>query len=100
MRNLLYTPIEINEYINRNVDNLDASYKRGFSVNDGICFTRMGMAGDFHDIDEVEKDTVTALCFVFTTYYNPKDMSSEQIEAIGREEEKAWDAFYKNGFHL
>ena len=24
----------------------------------------------------------------------------EQIEAIGREEEKAWDAFYKNGFHL
>ena len=100
MRNLLYTPIEINENINRNIDNLDASYKRGFSVNDGICFTRMGITGDLHDIDEVEKDTVTALCFVFTTYYNPKDMSSEQLDAIGKEEEKAWDAFYKNGFHL
>lgn len=98
MRNLVYTPIDINENVNRNIDKLDASYKKGFSVHDGICFTRMAIDGDLHDIDEVEKDTVTALGFVFITYYNPKDMSSEQIEAIGKEEEKAWDAFYKNGF--
>lgn len=100
MRNLVYTPIEINKKINRNIENKDDSYKRGFRVKDGICFTRFGLDGDLHDIDEAEKDKVTALCFVFTTYYNPKEMSPEQLEAIGKEEEKAWDAFFKNGFHL
>lgn len=96
MRNLVYTPIDINKKINRNIDKKDESYRRGFSVDDGICFTRFGLDGEIHDIDEVKKDKVTALCFVFTTYYNPKNMFPEQLEAIGKEEEKAWDAFYKN----
>lgn len=100
MRNLVYTPIEINNKINRNIEKKDDSYRRGFSVDDGICFTRFALDGDLHDIDEVEKDKVTALCFVFTTYYNPKDMSPEQLEAIGKEEKKAWDEFYMNEFRL
>jgi hypothetical protein len=94
MRNLVYTPIEINEKVNRNISNKDDSYRRGFSVEDGICFTRYDMDGVFYDIDEKGKDEVYTLCFIFTTYYNKDKMSAEQIDAISIEEEKAWALYH------
>lgn len=96
MRNQIYTPIKINEKVNRNISNKDNSYSRGFSVEDGICFTRFDIDGVFHDIDEIRKDKVDAICFVFTTYMKRNKMSSEQDEAIEKEELKAWDLYFRN----
>ena len=96
MRNITYTPIEINEKVNRNISIKDNSYKKGFSVEDGICLTRINMNGVFHDIDEIAKDEVSALCFVFLTYMNKRDMSTEQLEAIEKEETKTWEQFYQH----
>ena len=96
MRNKTYTPIEINESVNRNISFKDVSYRRGFSVEDGVCYTRINMDGVFHDIDEIGKDEVSALCFVFLTYMNKRDMSPEQLEAIENEETKTWEHFYQH----
>ena len=95
MRNYTYTPIEINDSINRNISSKDDSYKRGFSIEDGFCFTKFDMDGDFHDIDDIGKDEVYAICFLYTTYMNKDGMSSEQKEAIKEEEEKAWASFFR-----
>lgn len=98
MRNNLFTPIEVNEKVNRNISNKDNSYKRGFSVKDGICFTRYNMDGNFHDIDDIGKDKIESICFVFTTYMKRDDMSSEQEDAIELEEMKTWNSFIRHNY--
>lgn len=100
MRNYTYTPIEINDKINRNISTKDDNYRRGFSVEDGICFTIFDMDGDFYDIDELNKDEIYALFFLFTTYVDKGRMSAEQTEAIEEEEEKAWALFFRNSSFL
>ena len=100
MRNYTYTPIEVNKKINRNIEYKDNSYKRGFCIRDGVCFTRFDIDGEFPDIDEIGNDKVYALCFVFTTYMNQDEMSQEQNEAIEKENQKSWELFFMHKGNL
>lgn len=95
MRNPVYTPIEINEKVNRNIKKKASNYDRGFSVNDGMCFTRYFMDVEDNDDDIDGNENIKALAFVFTTYYNPQDMPEEQKDAIEIEEDKSWELYCK-----
>lgn len=94
MRNPVFTPIDINDKVNKNIGKKDSNYDRGFKVSDGMCFTRYGMDVS-QDENIIGKEIVSALAFVFTTYYNPKDMPDGQKEAIEKEEDKSWELFFE-----
>lgn len=84
-RNRLYEPVRIDEKINRNIDNYDENYDRGFKVRDGFCFT-------VYDIDiEDDKADPSAFLFIFTTYKNVDGLKEEQINAILEESHKSWE---------
>ena len=92
-RNKLFTPIDINEEINRNINNYDPNASTGFKVRDGVCFTYSFFEGESSDDNNRLNHKVKTLCFVFATYLSKDELKSGQIEAIDIEEVKAWQRF-------
>lgn len=94
-RNKWFTPIEINEEINRNIENYDPNTSIGYKVRDGLCFTCYGFEGELSDDKNTSNDRVDTICFVFTTFISAEELKSGQIEAIDLEDAKAWERYFK-----
>ena len=77
-------PIEINESINKNIEEYGEGSKLGFRVRDGICFTRTGLQGD------KAKDRIDAMVIVYRTFMSEYKMSDSQRLAIDKEHWELW----------
>ena len=89
-RNDIAMPIEINDAINKNIDEYGEGAKQGFRVRDGVCFTRSDLEGDFHQDDERDNDRVDAMAIVYTTFMPEYIMTDEQRFAIEKEHWEKW----------
>jgi hypothetical protein len=83
-RNDIAMPIEINESINKNIEDYGEGAKQGFRVRDGICFTRTGCEGDR------DKNRVDAMVIVYTTFMSEYKMTDSQRLAIDKEHWEKW----------
>jgi hypothetical protein len=77
-------PIEINESINKNIEDYGEGAKLGFRVRDGICFTRTGCEGDR------DKNRVDVMVIVYTTFMSEYKMTDSQRFAIDKEHWEKW----------
>lgn len=93
-RNLYLMPIDINEEINKHISKYGEGANKGYRVNDGICFTRSFLEGEFYGDDLQDKDRVDALVAVFTTFMVESDMHENQRSAIFKEHWKKWTEAY------
>lgn len=89
-RNGIPMPIEINDAINKNIDEYGEGAKQGFRVRDGVCFTRSGLEGEFHQDEERGTDRVDAMVIVYTTFMPEYKMTEEQRFAIEKEHWEKW----------
>lgn len=89
-RNDIAMPIEINESINKNIEEYGEGAKQGFRVRDGVCFTRTGLEGQFHSDKSRDKDKVDAMVIVYTTFMSEYKMTEEQRIAIQKEHWEKW----------
>lgn len=95
-RNDIAMPIEINDAINKNIDEYGEGAKQGFRVRDGVCFTRSDLEGDFHQDDERDNDRVDAMAIVYTTFMSEYLMTDEQRFAIEKEHWEKWAESFKD----
>lgn len=93
-RNPYFMPIEINKEINKHISKYGEGAKKGYRVNDGICFTQSVLEGKFYGDDLQDKDRVDALVAVFTTFMVESDMQERQRFAILHEHWKKWTEAY------
>lgn len=93
-RNDIAMPIEITEKINKNIELYGEGAKQGFRVRDGICFTRSALEGEFHGDEHREKDKVSAMIIVYTTYMSEYDMTGNQRYAIEKEHWEKWTSAF------
>lgn len=93
-RNYLFMPLEITEGINRNVAKYGEGGKRGFRVQDGMCFAQSWLEGQFYNDGDKSKDKVDAIVYVFTTFVTESDMTIEQRLSIDKEHWKKWIRAY------
>lgn len=84
-RNNIAMPIEINDSINKHIEEYGEGAKQGFRVKDGVCFTRTGLEGQFHNGEDQDKDKVDAMVIVYTTFMSEYKMTDEQRIAIEKE---------------
>ena len=83
-RNQLATPIEINEDVNRNFEKYGDGGRKAFVVHDGLCFTQVGLQGEFYGRESCVKDKVDAMTVLFKTFISEHEMSDGQQYAIYR----------------
>ena len=93
-RNLLFTPVDINKDINKNIDNYNSNASKGFKVRDGFCFTMCHFEGFSPDENRVN-DRIDTLCFVFTTFESFDELKNVQIDAIDVEDAKIWKKYFE-----
>lgn len=92
-RNMIFTPIEVNEEINRNTAT-HGENNYAFKIRDGFCFTKSAMQGEFDEYRMRENDIVDAACFVYTTFLSSSEMSDLQKDAIKKQSTEAWKRLY------
>ena len=93
-RNRLFTPVDINKDINKNIDNYDPNASKGFKVRDGFCFTMCHFEG-FSPDDNRVNDRIDTICFVFTTFESFDELKSVQKDAIDVEDAKIWKKYFE-----
>lgn len=89
-RNDVAMPIEINESINKHIEEYGECAKHGFRVEDGVCFTRTGLEGKFYGDEDRDKDHVDAMGIVYTTFMSEYEMTDVQRAAIQKEHWEKW----------
>ena len=95
-RNNIAMPIEINDSINKHIEEYGEGAKQGFRVKDGVCFTRTGLEGQFHNDENRNKDRVDAMAIVYTTFMSEHKMTNEQRIAIEKEHWEKWTESFKD----
>ena len=89
-RNNIAMPIEINESINKHIEEYGEGAKQGFRVKDGVCFTRTAVEGKINNDENRVEDRVDAMAIVYTTFMSEYKMTDEQREAIEKEHWEKW----------
>lgn len=95
VRNPDLLPIEITKGINRNIEKYGDDGKRGFKVNDGICFAQSAIEGQVSVDGDKNKDIVEAIVILFTTFVPESQMTPEQQEAVLQEHWDKWIHYYE-----
>lgn len=88
-RNLIATPIDVTDTINRNADKYNDN-NHSVKIRDGFCFARLNFEGKFDENGKRENDEVYAACFVYTTFLSPSDLSDIQKSTIDKRNIEAW----------
>lgn len=86
-------PVELNDKINRNFKDYGDSNTSGVKVNDGFCFVRRVLQGNFCGEGPNVTDKVEAMIMFYMTFMNESSMSDTQIKAIN---EKYREVLYYN----
>lgn len=89
-RNTFLIPVKLNEDINRNYKVHGVHNKKGMRVQDGFCFTQIGIEGKESDDGIHEHDRVDAMLILYTTFMNESDMTDTQRNAIDKEHFETW----------
>lgn len=79
-------PIEMNNEINRHLDQYGAGAKYGFRVRDGLLDLQVMQSKD----GNCEKDKPQAMYVVYKTFMNEVDMADTQLSAIDKSHYDAW----------
>ena len=83
-------PIEMNNEINRHLDQYGAGAKYGFRVRDGFCFALLDLQVMQSKDGNCEKDKPQAMYVVYKTFMNEVDMADTQLSAIDKSHYDAW----------
>lgn len=89
-RNKEVMPIEMNNEINRHLDQYGAGAKYGFRVRDGFCFALLDLQVMQSKDGDCEKDKPQAMYVVYKTFMNEADMADTQLSAIDKSHYDAW----------
>ena len=89
-RNKEVMPIEMNNEINRHLDQYGAGAKYGFRVRDGFCFALLDLQVMQSKDGDCEKDKPQAMYVVYKTFMNETDMADTQLSAIDKSHYDAW----------
>lgn len=89
-RNKEVMPIEMNNEINRHLDQYGAGAKYGFRVRDGFCFALIDLQVMQSKDGDCEKDKPQAMYVVYKTFMNEADMADTQLSAIDKSHYDAW----------
>lgn len=89
-RNNIAMPIEINDSINKHIEEYGEGAKQGFRVKDGVCFTRTVVEGKINNEENRVEDRVDAMAIVYTTFMSEYKMTDEQRIAIEKEHFEKW----------
>ena len=89
-RNKEVMPIEMNNEINRHLDQYGAGAKYGFRVRDGFCFALLDLEVMQSKDGDCEKDKPQAMYVVYKTFMNEADMADTQLSAIDKSHYDAW----------
>lgn len=92
-RNKEFTPILLNEDINKNLENYGSGTKYGYRVRDGFCFTKSEAEGIISEDGNWHKDKIEAILCLYTTFMNESDMAEVQLLAIDKEHCKTMAQF-------
>lgn len=89
-RNKRGMPIEMNDEINRHLDQYGVGAKYGFRVRDGFCFAISDLQIIKSEDGDSEKDKPQAMYVVYKTFMNESDMADTQLSAINKSHYEAW----------
>ncbi len=89
-RNKEVMPIEMNNEINRHLDQYGAGAKYGFRVRDGFCFALLDLQVMQSKDGDCEKEKPQAMYVVYKTFMNEADMADTQLSAIDKSHYDAW----------
>ena len=78
-------PIEINEDINKNLNEYGKSGRHGVCVPDGFCFTRSALQYQPSEDGIREHDSPLAIVYLYTTFVSEVELSDSQKNAINKE---------------
>lgn len=89
-RNKEVMPIEMNNEINRHLDQYGAGAKYGFRVRNGFCFALLDLQVMQSKDGDCEKDKPQAMYVVYKTFMNEANMADTQLSAIDKSHYDAW----------
>lgn len=89
-RNKKVMPIQMNENINRHIKKYGDSSKYSFRVRDGFSFAQQKVEGEISSDSDRNKDKITAMLVLYTTFMNESNMKDSQIAAINKEHNISW----------
>lgn len=98
-RNRLITPIEVTEKINRNKSKY-GDWNQAFKIRDGFCFSCRFLEGKNVEEGDPNKDYISAISIVFTTFISELDQSPEQKMEIAEQNEAVWNRYKKEVLSL
>lgn len=88
-RNLIATPIDVTNTINKNADKYSDN-NHSVKIRDGFCFARLDLEGRFDENGNRENDEVYAACFLYTTFLSSTDLTDTQKSTIDKKNTDAW----------
>ena len=99
-RNETAMPIEVNEEINKNIEEYGEGGTLGFIVRDGICYTQNELEGYFQSEEVSNFDRIDAIVIEYKTFVSNKMLYDNQIIELNKEYWtrlfQAFDAFDKD----
>lgn len=93
-RNTFEMPIEIDEDINKHIEEYGEHARQGFLVQDGVCFTQAGLEGNFHGNERQDNDRVDAMLVVYTTFVSKYQITNDQNLAVLKKSWERWNQSY------
>lgn len=95
-RNEIEMQIEIDERINKKIEEYGEGARQGFCVKDGFCFTNSDLDGIFDEDGNREKDKVDAIMIEYKTFVTESMLTDGQRDAIAKEYCEKWKRSFQD----